>query len=144
MKKEIDIRKLVQHLPLFHELTDSQIDHLMMGIRQMRLDKGRYIFQRNDACDGMYVVVYGRVKLFLTSLQGAEKVVEIVHAAQTLGEAAVFLRRPYPISAQCLEDCMLIHVSNSVLSSLIESDPSFARSLLAGMALRRSKSCTSH
>lgn len=136
MKKEVDIRRLVQHLPLFQALNGEQLDRLMMGVRQLRLDKGRYIFQRHDPCHGMYVVVYGRVKLYLTSQHGVEKVVEIVHATQTFGEAALFLRRPYPISAQCLEDCMLLHVSDQVLSSLIESDPAFARGLLAGMSLR--------
>ena len=136
MRKEIDIRQLVRHQPLFQELDDSQIARLMLGVREIRAEKGTDLFRRGDPCDGMYVMVFGRCKLFVTSAQGSEKVIEIVHAGQSFGEAVMFLRRPYPLSAQLLEDSMVLHVSEKVISDAIEQDPAFARHLLAGLSLR--------
>ena len=54
--------------------------------------------------------------------QGNEKVIEIVQTGQSFGEAVMFLRRPYPVSAHVLEDSMLLHVSESVISDAIETD----------------------
>ncbi len=136
MRKEVDVRKLVRHQPLLQELDDAQIERIMHGVRELRLEKGHELFRRNDPCDGIYVVVYGRVKLFLTSAQGSEKIIEIIHAGQSFGEAVMFLRRPYPVSAELLEDSMLLHINESVISEAIESDSTFARQLLAGLSMR--------
>ena len=136
MRKEVDVRKLVRYQPLFQELNDAQIESLMPGIREIRIEKGRDLFHRDDPCDGLWLVVYGRVKLFITSPQGNEKVIEIVQTGQSFGEAVMFLRRPYPVSAHVLEDSMLLHVSESVISDAIETDKSFARHLLAGLSMR--------
>ena len=136
MRKEVDVRKLVRYQPLFQELNDAQIESLMPGIREVRIEKGRDLFHRDDPCDGLWLVVYGRVKLFITSPQGNEKVIEIMQAGQSFGEAVMFLRRPYPLSAQLLEDSMVLHVSEKVISDAIEQDPAFARHLLAGLSLR--------
>lgn len=136
MRKEVDVRKLVRYQPLFQELNDAQIESLMPGIREMRIEKGHDLFHRGDQCDGLWLVVYGRVKLFITSPQGNEKVIEIVQAGQSFGEAVMFLRRAYPVSAHVLEDSMLLHVSERVISEAIENDKSFARHLLAGLSMR--------
>lgn len=136
MRKEVDVRKLVRYQPLFQELNDAQIEALMPSIREVRIEKGRDLFHREDPCDGLWLVVYGRVKLFITSPQGNEKVIEIMQAGQSFGEAVMFLRRPYPVSAHVLEDSMLLHVSESAISNAIETDKSFARHLLAGLSMR--------
>lgn len=136
MRKAVDVMQLVRHQPLFQELSDAQLAQIMPGVRELRAEKGTLLFQRDDPCDGMHVVVYGRVKLFVTSLQGSEKVIEIVQAGQSFGEAVMFLRRPYPLSAQLLEDSMLLHVSERAIGSACENDPAFSRHLLAGLSMR--------
>ena len=73
MRKEVDVRKLVRYQPLFQELNDAQIEALMPSIREVRIEKGRDLFHREDPCDGLWLVVYGRVKLFITSPQGKAK-----------------------------------------------------------------------
>ena len=102
----------------------------------MRLDKGRQIFSKGDAVQGFHVVVYGQVKLFLPSVQGNEKVVEIIGPQQSFGEAVMFLGKPYPVSAEALADTLLLHVSRESILGLLETDTSFARRLLAGLSMR--------
>jgi len=102
----------------------------------VRLDKGRQIFSKGDAVQGFHVVVYGQVKLFLPSVQGNEKVVEIIGPQQSFGEAVMFLGKPYPVSAEALADTLLLHVSRESILGLLETDTSFARRLLAGLSMR--------
>ncbi|HTH39709.1 MAG TPA: Crp/Fnr family transcriptional regulator [Rhodocyclaceae bacterium] len=85
---------------------------------------------------GFHVVVYGQVKLFLPSVQGNEKVVEIIGPQQSFGEAVMFLGKPYPVSAEALADTLLLHVSRESILGLLETDTSFARRLLAGLSMR--------
>ncbi|GHD80860.1 Crp/Fnr family transcriptional regulator [Vogesella fluminis] len=132
----IDIRTFLQHQPLFQQLTDEQREALVPGTREVRGQKGQVIFQKGDPCDGMYLVVYGKVKLALTAQNGTEKVMEILHPSQSFAEAVMFLGRPYPVMAQFVEDGLLLHVSAEVIFSALAEDPAFAQRMLAGLALR--------
>jgi CRP-like cAMP-binding protein len=94
------------------------------------------IFQKGDPCDGMFLVVYGRVKLAISSSQGSEKVMEIIHPGQSFAEAVMFLGKPCPVMAQLLEDGFLLKVEAQGINQAIENDPAFARRLLAGLSMR--------
>ncbi|MFM2328811.1 MAG: hypothetical protein RLZZ494_914, partial [Pseudomonadota bacterium] len=101
-----------------------------------RLDKGALLFQRGDAATGFFIVVYGQIKLFMLSPQGQEKVVEIIHPSQSLGEAVMFLGKPYPVSAEALQDALLLRLERSAVDALLDTDPGFARRMLAGLSLK--------
>jgi CRP-like cAMP-binding protein len=86
--------------------------------------------------DGFYSVVYGQVKLAFASLQGAEKVVDIIAPGQSFGEAMMFLEKPYPVFAQALMDTMVLHIAKQVIFAALEADTRFARKMLAGLSIR--------
>jgi CRP-like cAMP-binding protein len=81
-------------------------------------------------------VVYGQVKLGFVSAQGNEKIIEIVGAGHSFGEALMFMERPYIVNAHALGDTLLLHISKSVVFDEIERSPVFARRMLAGMSRR--------
>jgi len=132
----IDVAVFLSHQPLFQQLSPPQLQALVPATREVRGQKGQVIFQRGDACDGMYLLVYGKVKLALSSNGGVEKVVEILHPGQSFGEAAMFLGKTFPVMAQFVEDGLLLHVSAEVIFGAIAQDPAFAQRMLAGLSLR--------
>ncbi|NHR08719.1 Crp/Fnr family transcriptional regulator [Chromobacterium haemolyticum] len=132
----LDIPSFLRHQPLFQQLSPEQIQALVPHTQELRGLKGQVIFQKGDPCDGMFLVVYGRVKLALSSAQGSEKVMEIIHPGQSFAEAVMFLGRPCPVMAQFLEDGMLLKVEAAGILQAIDHDPAFARRLLAGLSLR--------
>lgn len=121
---------------MFHEVSAEQIDRLAASAREKRLQKGEMLFQKGDPAKGFYIVVLGQIKLGFSSVQGNEKVVDILGPQQTFGEAVMFLDRTYPVFAQALTDTLLLHVSQGVVFELLETDVSFARHLLAGLSMR--------
>jgi CRP-like cAMP-binding protein len=135
-KVKIDIGKMLAKLPLFHQLEETEITKLVQGTRKIRLSKGQMLFQKGDMADGFYSVVYGQVKLAFASLQGAEKVVDIVAPGQSFGEAMMFLEKPYPVFAQALMDTMVLHIAKQVIFAALEADTRFARKMLAGLSIR--------
>ncbi|HEY3432160.1 MAG TPA: Crp/Fnr family transcriptional regulator [Rhodocyclaceae bacterium] len=131
-----NIPQVIARLPLFRELSPAQQEKILADVRETRLDKGGHLFTKGDQVQGFHVVVYGQVKLFLPSIQGNEKVVEIIGPQQSFGEAVMFLDRPYPVSAEALADTLLLHVSRESVFSLLETDALFARRMLAGLSMR--------
>jgi len=128
--------QVLSHVPLFQAVSPEQLRSLLAGLTEHRLQRGDVLFHRGDAVTGFYVVAFGLVKLGMTNAQGVEKVVEIIQQGQSLGEAVMFLRKPYPVTAEALQDSLLLRVEQSAVDRLLESDPQFARRMLAGLSVR--------
>ena len=135
-EEKLDIPQLLARLPLFAELSPGQLAPLADSTREKRIAKGEMLFQKGDMPRGIYLVVFGQMKLAFPSAQGNEKVVEIVGPTQTFGEAVMFMDRPYPVFAEALADTLLLHVAKAALFDMLEKDVSFARRMLAGLSLR--------
>jgi CRP/FNR family transcriptional regulator, dissimilatory nitrate respiration regulator len=131
---DIPVEQFLVNLPLFCDLTPEEIARIASGTRRIYASKGETLFSRGDRCEGFHVILYGQVKLFVTSPAGSEKVIEIMGPGISFGEAILFMDIPYVISSQALKDSLLLHVSKSMVFEEIERDPRFARRLLAGMS----------
>jgi len=123
-------------LPLFQQLHESEITHLVVGTREIRLGKGQILFQKGALLDGFYVAVHGQIKLAFSSPQGNEKVVSIIGPGQSFGEAIMFMERPSPVLAQALEDSSLLYILKKNLFAAIDRDSALARRMLAGLSIR--------
>jgi CRP-like cAMP-binding protein len=132
----VQIESLLSRIPLFGGLTPDELARMAKGSHEVRLAKGETLFRHGDACTGFHVMVYGQIKLALTSAQGTEKVVEIIQPGQSFGEAIMFMDKPYFVFAQALNDSLVIHVSKAAIYDELQSDHAFVRKMMAGMAMR--------
>jgi CRP-like cAMP-binding protein len=131
-----DPREFLKRIPLFHDVTPEELDHIAASTTEINILKGNMIFRRGDPCDGFHIVIYGQVKLSFTSPQGDEKVIEIISAGQSFGEALMFMEKPYIVNAQVLADSLLLYISKQAVFSGLDSNPKFARRMLAGLSRR--------
>lgn len=136
MSNPIKIPAILANVPLFREMSPDEIERIAQGTRELHLARGDMLFQRGTPSTGFYVVVYGQVKLALSSPQGVEKVVELFGPGQSFGEAVMFMGKPYPVYAQTLADSLLLHISKAVVFDGLDSDPTFCRKMLAGLSIR--------
>lgn len=134
-ENRLDTAALLTHMPLFQTLTRPRVTRLAEHARGKRLSKGEILFQKGDTAHGFYLVVYGQVKLAFPSASGNEKVVEIIGPQQSFGEAVMLAQRPYPVFAQAIEDSLLVHVARNAVLDLLETDTTFARCMLIGLAI---------
>ena len=131
-----NIVQIIAHLPLFRELSQEQQAQVVGGVREIRLEKGAQVFSKGDPVKGFHVVAYGQVKLFLPSVQGNEKVVEIIGPQQSFGEAMMFLDKPCVVSAQALSNSLLLHVCKAAVFGEMERDHGTLRKMLSSLAQR--------
>jgi len=121
-------------LPLFRQTPRSQVALLAREARTSYAARGAVIARRGERLPGLAAVAYGLVKL---SLKGeTEKVLRLVGPGECFGEAVVFLDRPLPIDITALADTLLVVVPEKPLLALLDSDPRFARGLLASLCQR--------
>lgn len=127
---------ILAHHNLFREISPEEIARITTGTREIHAPRGTILFQKGDQVLGFYLLIYGQVKLAFPSPSGSEKVVEIIHPGQSFGEAVVFMQKPYPVYAQTLSDCLLLHVSKKAMFEEIGRSQAFALKLLAGLSIR--------
>lgn len=134
--RPFDVSRYLSVLPLFNDLSPAELTRLAEGCSLRRLERGDMVFRTGDRCEQFHVVVTGQVKLFVLSPGGQEKVVELISAGQTFGEAIMFTDRPYILSAQSLADTLLLTVSKRAVHDEIARDHRFALRMLAGLSRR--------
>jgi CRP/FNR family transcriptional regulator, dissimilatory nitrate respiration regulator len=131
-----DISQLIRNLPLLHELSPAQNQTIAAGSKLRQVAKGQILFRKGEECRGFFIVVQGQIKLGIATPQGQEKVLELVTAGQSFGEAVMFMNRPYPVFAEALTNSSLLEVAKQTVSRMLEEDSSFGRAMLAGLARR--------
>lgn len=129
-------REFLKRLALFADVTQAELDQIAAATTEVHVPRGTVIFRRGDPCHGFHTVVSGQVKLGFASSDGTEKVVEIIGAGQSFGEALMFMERPYIINAQALTDSLLLHVGSQAVFDELDRNPRFARRMLSGLSRR--------
>jgi CRP-like cAMP-binding protein len=126
----------LRNLPLFRELGEAELDRIAAATAQVRAAAGTVLFRRGEMPTGFHVVVYGQVKLALTTADGAEKVIEVIGPGMSFGEALMLLERPYMVTAQTLADSLLLAVGKQALFAELDRNPALGRRMLAGLSMR--------
>lgn len=133
---DTDTAAFLKNVPLFSALDPAEIDAIAQATVRVHARRGQALFRRGDPCSGFHVVVYGQVKLAVTTASGSEKVIEIIGPGQSFGEAVMFLDRPYMVNAECLADTLLLTVAKDAIVQEIERNPQFSKRVLAELSMR--------
>jgi CRP-like cAMP-binding protein len=136
VKQVFDTSHFLANLSLFGGASKDQIARVAAGSRLSHFPRDCQVFGAGDPCESFYIVVIGQVKLFLLSIDGQEKVVEIISAGQSFAESRVFLDKPTTLSAQTLKNTVLINVSKKCVIEEIGRDAQFAMHMLTCISKR--------
>ncbi len=126
---------ILANLPMFRHTPAATLASLARKSRTLHMPRGSIIARRGEELPGLMAVAYGLVKL---SLRGevSEKVLRLVGPGETFGEAVLFLQKPLPVDISALSDTLIVVVPADPLISMIDTEPGFARALLAAMSQR--------
>ena len=126
----------LRNLPLFRDLDLCQLEAITAAATEQRVAAGTELFRRGDLCDGVHVIVLGRVKLALHAPAGAEKVMKILGPGQSFGESVMFMGKPHMLYAEALADSLLLLIRKHAILEAVERNPQFARRMLDELSTR--------
>ena len=95
---------------------------------------GQLIYQQDTRAEFFYYLKFGRVKTFISSPDGNEKLRTVYNAGNLFGEASFFDRLPRVSSAMALTDCQILKIDRRMVTEAIAGDPEFALSMLNYLA----------
>ncbi|MBA3033285.1 MAG: Crp/Fnr family transcriptional regulator [Gammaproteobacteria bacterium] len=137
---ESHLLTLLKRTPLFGDLPTAQLAQLAAATAERRYARGDVVLEKGARLTGLHVVLSGKLKEFCRAPGGEEKVIEILGAGQTCGEAALFLDTPYPFHASALSNAVLLHIEKQAIDGLVEGAPEFVIRMLQVLAERQNTS----
>jgi CRP/FNR family transcriptional regulator len=133
---EIKNKETLRSIPLFSELSIEQLRKLSSISKIKKIDSHTIIFLEGDLYIGFYIQLKGSVKIFKTSVDGKETVVHIIKPFNVFADIPLFEGNDYPVSAQSLEECIVLFVPKDGFINLIKTEPDISLKMLAGFAKR--------
>lgn len=101
-----------------------------------KLKAGTLIFAEGNTDKTMFLVIEGRVQLFVTR-QGNEIDLSVVHEHEFFGEIEMFHNRPRCTSAKTITDVRLVYIKNRMqLDQFLGQAPPFSGKMLRIMGER--------
>jgi CRP-like cAMP-binding protein len=105
--------------------------------QRMVLKKHEIIFLENNANDFVYIVLTGRIRLFITSLGGEEKTIAIIGKNGLIGEGGVFDNKAtHSLSAIAASKATLIKVERNKFEETLKNNFEITRQVLLLMNLK--------
>ena len=135
-RREIAPEAFLAGVALFKALDRATLTRLAAATTRRTLKRGEMLFRKGDPVTGMYVVVYGEIKLMSSTPARGSRLTGIVGPGQCLGEPVMFLERPALVDAQAAGDALLLHLPKQSVFDEIERNPKFALRMIAGLSQR--------
>jgi len=131
--KPVEIEQLYG-VPLFREMGEANLKFIARHSSALDLPRGTRILGRGDHLDGLYGVLEGRLKLYMLSCNGDERVLRVLQSGDSFGEAIMFNEIPSPVFVETLSPVSLGFFPRQVVTKVLAADSAFMLSMLRGMS----------
>lgn len=124
MFRQAELQQILQTIPWFLELSESQLEKLAGIASVQRLLEGEILFREGDAEGNMYILLDGEMALDI-QIPGREKVrIFTAEPLDIIGWSSLTpMVRQRTATALALVDCNYLELNSEALSILCEDDP---------------------
>ena len=125
-------------IPLFCNLSPSQLDSIGSHLAIRVVEKGDVIVRQGDVADTIFIIVAGQVKVYIHDDQESERevIVSTLGAGDFFGEIAMFDHEPRTANVAATERTHLQMLSFASFQRIIEQSPDMARKVMSTLAAR--------
>jgi len=129
-------QRLLNKIPLFNSLSDSDLKTLSESVRLRSLKKGQTLFQKGDEGSSLYIIKEGTIKIVLPSRLGDEVIVTIFSDGDFFGEMALFDGEPRSADALAMESSKIYMLSRNDFLLFLQSNINAMKSILSQLTKR--------
>jgi len=129
-------QQLLNKIPLFNSLSDSDLESLSESVRLQSLKKGQTLFRKGDEGASLYIIKQGTIKIVLPSRLGDEVIVTIFSEGDFFGEMALFDGKPRSADALAMESTKIYMLSRKDFLLFLHSNINAMESILSQLTKR--------
>jgi CRP/FNR family transcriptional regulator len=118
--------ELIKSIPYFSGLSSAELDSVKVLISERQAERGEFILLESETADRLYFVISGIVKVFKTSAEGKEQILQLIRPGDSFNDVPIFDGGPNPASAQAMGPVVLYSIKKSDISSMMRNHPQVA------------------
>ena len=118
---------------LFEQLTATELEQVASHGQVVELGAGQTIFSQGESCHHFYLVQRGMIKLYRLSVDGTEKVMDLVGPQQSFAESVMFSGK-YPLHAAAVEPSTVFSFDCKDFMALLKNNNELCFSLMSSMS----------
>jgi len=139
MAEKINHTCTVRHLRrtlFFSSLEEKELIRLAAITRTSALRVGAILFEQGDESDGLYVIIKGILRIFLTAKDGREATVSLSEEGDVIGEMSLLDGLPRSAGAAALTSTKLAFIPRAPFLDLLDSSGSLGRQIILTLCER--------
>ena len=120
---------------LFKGLTESQLQILNEAVREIKIQKGQWLFQEGKSADRMYVLKSGAVEKLTRVNDDFELPISIIRSpGRCFGTSSLVPPYQFSLSARGAKDAVLFEIQREDLQRLTREDNALGYTIMANLA----------
>ena|SRR3990167_2845351 len=127
-------RGYIRKVNFFEELTDHQADEIAAGLLTIRFKADETIFSYNEDGDSLYILMEGKVELFIEDYVGDKITLKVASPGDYFGELAVLGGGKRTATAKALEPCVCYELNRHQMLDFLHQKPNAAIAVLAALS----------
>ena len=127
---------LLKNIPLFHELNATDLATVEALAVDKHVPRGTTILNEGEIGDSLFVIVEGRVKVFIGDDEGREITLKLLGAGDFFGEMSLIDKQPRSASVSAMENTSLKVLSYQAFHDCLQSTPAIGINVMTSLAKR--------
>ncbi len=133
MAVQLDFLKSILY---FSDLGLSELESIRGLVFEKTADRAEMILLEGESAANLYFVASGVVKVFKTSAEGKEQILNIVRPGESFNDVSIFDDGPNPASAQAMGPVLLYAIKKNDMEAILEDHPQVALKVIKILASR--------
>jgi CRP/FNR family transcriptional regulator len=126
----------IRSIPYFSGIGEAELDSIKKLIFERKADRGEIILFEGDPADNLYFVVSGAVKVFRTSSDGKEQILNIVRPGESFNDVPVLSGGVNIASAEAMGPVVLNLMRKSDLEEFLREHSQVAMNIIRVLSQR--------
>jgi CRP-like cAMP-binding protein len=131
-----ELNKALRQVPFLESLEAPQIDYLVKVGKRVSFNGGELLFRKGDPGRCMYVILEGRIQIYMESNNGQAAVLRVLESNQFFGEMALLDGGERSANALTLTSGEFFVLERASFLNLITTYPELLTRLLSGLTER--------
>ena len=112
------------------------LDCIGQGRKIVRVQKKKEVYAQGDACDAVFYIKKGKIKLTVVSKVGKEATIAILNPADFFGEGCLAGQPLRMSSATAMTDCELMRIENKAMQDTLHREQTLSDKFVAYLLSR--------
>ncbi|HEX5060656.1 MAG TPA: cyclic nucleotide-binding domain-containing protein, partial [Kofleriaceae bacterium] len=132
----IEKMMLIRQVPIFAELDAEDLEELASIVEERRINAEKDLFKEGDVGDAVYLIVKGRVRVFVGGGSRPEKTINELGPGSCIGEMAVLDASPRSATVRALDPTRALRVPGEGFKRVMSERPEMSEAIVAELVRR--------